>query len=634
MAAEAGPDAAAEAVPEAEQDKDLLCPICMGIIKDAFLTACGHSFCYMCIVTHLQNKSDCPCCAHYLTKNHLYPNFLLNKLLKKTSVRQVAKSASPIEHLRLALQQGCEMSVKDLDTLLSLLSEKKRKMEQQEAETNMQILLDFLHCLRKQKLEELNEVQTDLQFIKDDINAVERNRIELYRARERYSVKLRMFLDDPVSTKLWPSVIDKQNNIPVSGARSSHGGTCSGNFQSKKVDMKTHGSYQGNQRKDAFNGSDPQHTLTQSGLAIARKRRVHAQFNELQECYLQKRRNGANNLQKQDERDLNIIKREGYTAGLEDFQSVLTTFTRYSRLRVIAELRHGDLFHPANIVSSIEFDRDDEVVNEPADVHCPVVEMSTRSKLSCLSWNKYSKNIIASSDYEGIVTVWDVNTRQSMMEYEEHEKRAWSVDFSRTEPSMLVSGSDDCKVKVWCTNQEASVLNIDMKANICCVKYNPGSSVHVAVGSADHHIHYFDLRNTSAPVHVFRGHRKTVSYVKFLSNNELASASTDSTLCLWDVKENNLVRIFKGHTNEKNFVGLTVNSEYISCGSETNEVFLYHKAISRPAAWHRFGSTTDIDDTDDDAAAYFISAVCWKSDSPTLLTANSQGTIKVLVLAA
>jgi len=32
------------------------------------------------------------------------------------------------------------------------------------------------------------------------------------------------------------------------------------------------------------------------------------------------------------------------------------------------------------------------------------------------------------------------------MEYEEHEKRAWSVDFSQTEPSLLVSGSDDGKV--------------------------------------------------------------------------------------------------------------------------------------------------------------------------------------------
>ena len=63
-----------------EPDKDLLCPICMQIIKDAFLTACGHSFCYMCITTHLRNKNDCPCCGHYLTNNHLFPNFLLDKV--------------------------------------------------------------------------------------------------------------------------------------------------------------------------------------------------------------------------------------------------------------------------------------------------------------------------------------------------------------------------------------------------------------------------------------------------------------------------------------------------------------------------------------------------------------------------
>lgn len=58
------------------------------------------------------------------------------------------------------------------------------------------------------------------------------------------------------------------------------------------------------------------------------------------------------------------------------------------------------------------------------------------------------------------------------------------------------------------------------------------------VGSADHHVHYYDLRNISQPLYVFSGHTKAVSYVKFLSNNELASGSTDSTLRLWDVKEN------------------------------------------------------------------------------------------------
>jgi E3 ubiquitin-protein ligase RFWD2 len=66
--------------PQQAADRDLFCPICMAVIKDAFLTACGHSFCYMCIVTHLNHKSDCPCCGHYLTKAQLYPNFLLDKV--------------------------------------------------------------------------------------------------------------------------------------------------------------------------------------------------------------------------------------------------------------------------------------------------------------------------------------------------------------------------------------------------------------------------------------------------------------------------------------------------------------------------------------------------------------------------
>ncbi|XP_047950210.1 E3 ubiquitin-protein ligase COP1-like isoform X2 [Salvia hispanica] len=540
-----------------DAEKDVLCPICMQIIKDAFLTACGHSFCYMCIVTHLQNKNDCPCCSHFLTKTHLYPNFLLNKLLAKTSARQIAKTSTPLEQLRQALEQGCEASVKELESLLHIIVEKKKKMEQEEAETNMQILLDFLVFLKKKKLDELNEIQSDLQYIKQDIHAVEKRRIELYHRRDRYAPKMRMLSNDPHSKSLWPSLMDKhRDTTTVSRATTAPDQVrlSSSVSKSQKVDLRSSASPL-TPWKDASGASDNQN-LTPSGLALARKRRVHAQFNELQDCYLQKRRYWSKLHSTQQERDSPGVTREGYTEGLEDFQSVLSTFTRYSRLQVVAELRQGDLFHSANIVSSIEFDRDDElfatagvsrrikvfefssVVNEPADVQCPVAEMMTRSKLSCLSWNKYTKSHIASSDYEGIVTVWDVTTRQSVMEYEEHEKRAWSVDFSPTEPSMLVSGSDDCKVKVWCTKQEASALNIDMKANICSVKYNPGSSVHIAVGSADHNIYYYDLRNISQPLHTLGGHRKAVSYVKFLSNNELGSASTDNTLRLWDVKEN------------------------------------------------------------------------------------------------
>ncbi|KAH6776114.1 Transducin/WD40 repeat-like superfamily protein [Perilla frutescens var. hirtella] len=624
----------------------------MQIIKDAFLTSCGHSFCYMCIVTHLHNKSDCPCCAQFLTPSQLFPNFLLNKLLKKTSAHQLSKTASPVEQFRQSLEQGCQVSVKELDSLLSLVAVKKRKLEQEEAERNMQILLDFLNCSRKQKVNELSEVQSDMQYIKEDLNSVERHRIELYQARERCSVKLKM-LSDPLGIGSHTSSRPMDRNISgfVRNSYNIKGGITSMNFQHKKDEGRARVKIPGTQSKEAALNEPTSQHMSQSGLAVMRKKRVLAQFNELQEFYLQKRRQLVDHLEKQEKKDKTTITRKGYSSGLADFQSVLSTFTRYSRLRVIAELRHGDLFHSPNIVSSIEFDRDDElfatagvsrrikvydfssVVNEPTDMHCPVVEMTTRSKLSCLSWNKFTKNHIASSDYEGIVTVWDVSTRQSIMEYEEHEKRAWSVDFSSTEPSMLVSGSDDCKVKIWCTKQEGSALTIDTKTNICCVKYNPESSKFVAVGSADQHIHYYDIRNTSQPLSVFSGHKKAVSYVKFLSSNELASASTDSTLRLWDVKNNLLVRTFRGHTNEKNFVGLTVNDDFLACGSETNEVSVYNKAISKPMTWHNFGSP-DVEDAEEDAGSYFISAVCWKSGSPTMLAANSRGTIKVLALAA
>ena len=66
--------------------------------------------------------------------------------------------------LLVILRQDCEVSAKELDGLLSLLVDKKRKMEQEEAETNMHILLDFLNCLRKKKFEELNKV-LKLEFI-------------------------------------------------------------------------------------------------------------------------------------------------------------------------------------------------------------------------------------------------------------------------------------------------------------------------------------------------------------------------------------------------------------------------------------------------------------------------------------
>ncbi|CAG8513243.1 23529_t:CDS:2, partial [Gigaspora margarita] len=138
------------------------------------------------------------------------------------------------------------------------------------------------------------------------------------------------------------------------------------------------------------------------------------------------------------------------------------------------------------------------------------------------------------------------------------------------------------------------VCTIKSPANVCCVKFNPEIPHHIAFGSADHHINYYDLWYNRQPVFIYKGHRKAVSYVKFMGRNELISA----------------------------------------CGSEDNCIYAYYKTLCRPVIKYKFGKINAVtgEETFDNDPSLFVSSVCWKKSPSTLLVANSQGTIKVLEL--
>jgi WD40 repeat protein len=86
-----------------------------------------------------------------------------------------------------------------------------------------------------------------------------------------------------------------------------------------------------------------------------------------------------------------------------------------------------------------------------------------------------------------------------------------------------------------------------------------------------------------------------------------------------------------GHTNEKNFVGLSVSKGgYVACGSENNAVYCYNKAVPTPICEHKFGTPGHCDDPTE--AHQFVSSVCWSRKSNTMISANSMGNIKVLEL--
>lgn len=48
-----------------------------------------------------------------------------------------------------------------------------------------------------------------------------------------------------------------------------------------------------------------------------------------------------------------------------------------------------------------------QILRDVVDIHYPAHEMTCNSKISCISWSQYHKGMLASSDYEGTVTIWD-----------------------------------------------------------------------------------------------------------------------------------------------------------------------------------------------------------------------------------
>lgn len=141
---------------------------------------------------------------------------------------------------------------------------------------------------------------------------------------------------------------------------------------------------------------------------------------------------------------------------------------------------------------------------------------------------------------------------------------------------------------------------------------------------------------------IFEGHKKAVSYVKFLNANEIVSAGTDGQLKLWDISKgssNACSRTFYGHINEKNFVGLATNGDYIACGSEDNSLTVYFKDVSKKLFSYKFGShdaemglSSNYEPVNLSDGNEFVSAVCWRKTNDVIMAGNSKGIIKILEL--
>ncbi|PVU95138.1 hypothetical protein BB561_002013 [Smittium simulii] len=625
----------------------LNCPICLGLISDAYMTVCGHSFCCMCIKKHLSYKLNCPCCGQKVNSNQIFPNFSLSSALEKLQKHDTIDSLkynlnskdSLLELLKLAIQSSDTLDISDIRSLKNLFTSKLYNQTELQQNSSKNLLKTFLKIISKKTQKQYKEVLSKMELLNSDIkyicsndNLAENLCDNLYQSTEFsiFDTDTSGYLDDfceqddlDYEKKITNNLQDLEN-IYYSHLKKSKNSRHTQN--SKLLGVLSILSKYKRFKPDAMfrYGDGSSSTAIVSSIEFDKNDTIFAVSGaDLWKTAARSKLN-KNKLTNKDNK-YSIPKDTDFEA---DDQ------WPYENNNEFLDKTKDNFFN--NIAFSVN-----DVTNTSSKIKLmqampitPISEIVNRFKISCLSYNSFNQSYLACSDYEGLVTVWDTKVNVGILSFSEHDKRTWSVDFSKTDPNLLCSGSDDGKVKIWNINNRNSVTSIEGKANICCVRFNPKNSNFVAFGSADHNIYYYDLRHTGTPYLVLKDHKKAVSYVRFASNNNLVSASTDSTLKLWDLDSNHCVRTYSGHVNEKNFVGLSIGeSDWISCGSENNAVYAYNLNMSKPVLKYEF------DDFDSKLAepvekdpSLFVGAVCWKKNTSSLIAANSQGLIRILSL--
>ncbi|RXG72315.1 E3 ubiquitin-protein ligase RFWD2 [Armadillidium vulgare] len=603
---------------------DYMCPVCLDLISEPHMTSCGHTFCRTCLQRSIEVTKRCPKCTFVIANSDLiFPNHIVNQQIQKYKRSQKLKQSlerrnklTVISELKDFISSDLSsIGEEDLTDMITTLQERKCFLSTKTERTKYELLKLFLSEVCDKKSKQLSNLEREIKTIKGDLENVN-NSLSKFEKEENSGEKNKQLSNVPNSQQVSLSEIENDHastsDIPVEDR---------------------------NTVEEGFNVPHASYNNPESTSLVAKTKRMRLHFDELHNLYSTLRVGGVNE---------ENVDNEGR---LNKFGNCLAKFTQYTSMRPLATIDAGDKNHASsNIASSIEFDKDCEyfavagltkkirlfdystVIKDMVDIHYPCGEMLCDSKISCVSWSSYQKNMLVSSDYDGTVTVWDAFSAQKRHIYHEHQKRCWSVDFNKMDTKLVASGSDDARVKLWHLDKERSVFSLEAKANVCCVQFNPCSRFHLAFGSADHCVHYYDLRSMKEPLKVFKGHRKAVSYVKFISKDEIVSASTDSQLKVWNVNENHCAQSLHGHMNEKNFVGLATDGDYVACGSENNALYVYYKELPKKLFCFRFDQRRLFFDQEnkEEESNEFVSAVCWRKGTNIVAAGNSQGVIKIL----
>ncbi|WZZ00538.1 hypothetical protein YC2023_072866 [Brassica napus] len=123
-----------------------------------------------------------------------------------------------------------------------------------------------------------------------------------------------------------------------------------------------------------------------------------------------------------------------------------------------------------------------------------------------LDWDQSSTSIVVGlSDGSASVVSFTDSNLETVQEWKGHDFEVWTASFDLNNPSLVYTGSDDCKFSCWDIRDSPGDNRVfqNSKAHtmgVCCVSPSPSDPYSVFTGSYDETLRVWDTRSVSRPV--------------------------------------------------------------------------------------------------------------------------------------